>query len=61
MLALQLKDFVKEHEHLGFGSASLAVEQALERTEANIKWLQQNQQEILDWFTGQTGPHVGDK
>lgn len=57
----QLKDFVKEHEHLGFGSASLAVEQALERTEANIKWLQQNQQEILDWFTGQTGPHVGDK
>uniref|UniRef100_A0A8C6UCM9 Aminopeptidase n=1 Tax=Neogobius melanostomus TaxID=47308 RepID=A0A8C6UCM9_9GOBI len=54
----QLKDFVKEHEALGFGSASLAVEQALERTEANIKWLQQNQQQVLDWFTGQTGPHV---
>lgn len=54
----QLKDFMKEHEDLGFGSASLAVEQALERTEANIKWLQQNQQEVLDWFTGQTGPHA---
>ncbi|XP_020790682.2 LOW QUALITY PROTEIN: aminopeptidase N-like [Boleophthalmus pectinirostris] len=54
----QLKQFVKKHEHLGFGSASLAVEQALERTEANIKWLQQNQQEVLDWFIGQTGPHM---
>ncbi|XP_072291149.1 aminopeptidase N-like [Eucyclogobius newberryi] len=50
----QLKDFVNEHKHLGFGSATLAVEQALERTEANIKWLQQNQQEVLDWFIGQT-------
>ncbi|KAK7892008.1 hypothetical protein WMY93_023971 [Mugilogobius chulae] len=54
----QLKDFVEEHKHLGFGSATLAVEQALERTKANIKWLQENQQEVLDWFTGQTGPHI---
>lgn len=54
----QLRDFVKEHEALGFGSASLAVEQALEKTEANIKWLQQNQQDVLEWFTGQTGPHT---
>lgn len=38
----------------GFGSATLAVEQALERTRTNIKWVQQNKQEVLDWFNTQT-------
>ncbi|KAM9854718.1 aminopeptidase Ey-like [Aulostomus maculatus] len=51
----QLEEFVKEHGEDGFGSASLAVEQALERTRSNIKWLQQNKEEILDWFTNQAG------
>uniref|UniRef100_A0A3Q3BRN1 Aminopeptidase n=1 Tax=Kryptolebias marmoratus TaxID=37003 RepID=A0A3Q3BRN1_KRYMA len=46
----QLLDFVEEHEATGFGSATLAVDQALERTEANIKWVQQNKLEVLDWF-----------
>lgn len=41
---------MEEHREAGFGSATLAVEQALERTKANIKWLQQNKQEIFDWF-----------
>ncbi|XP_051918183.1 aminopeptidase Ey-like [Hippocampus zosterae] len=50
----QLEDFVSEHHATGFGSATLAVERALERTRVNIKWLQQNKQEILDWFTRQT-------
>ncbi|XP_077425086.1 aminopeptidase N-like isoform X1 [Vanacampus margaritifer] len=50
----QLEDFVSEHRATGFGSATLAVEQAVERTRANIKWLQQNKQEILDWFNSQT-------
>lgn len=49
----QLLDFVEEHEAAGFGSASQAVDQALERTEANIKWVQQNKQEVLDWFLSQ--------
>ncbi|KAG7523067.1 aminopeptidase N-like [Solea senegalensis] len=51
----QLEAFVQEHGATGFGSASLAVEQALETTRANIKWLQKNKQEILDWFSSQTG------
>uniref|UniRef100_A0A3P9MB43 Aminopeptidase n=1 Tax=Oryzias latipes TaxID=8090 RepID=A0A3P9MB43_ORYLA len=51
----QLEDFVAKHEAAGFGSASLAVDQALERTKANIKWVQQNKQEVLDWFNSQTG------
>ncbi|XP_061628950.1 aminopeptidase N-like isoform X2 [Phyllopteryx taeniolatus] len=50
----QLEDFVSEHQAAGFGSATLALEQAVERTRANIKWRQQNKQEILDWFTSQT-------
>uniref|UniRef100_A0AAQ5ZPZ8 Aminopeptidase n=1 Tax=Amphiprion ocellaris TaxID=80972 RepID=A0AAQ5ZPZ8_AMPOC len=50
----QLEEFVEQNGAAGFGSASLAVDQALERTRANIKWLQQNQQEVLDWFSSQT-------
>ncbi|XP_057691884.1 aminopeptidase N [Corythoichthys intestinalis] len=49
----QLEDFLSEHHALGFGSATQAVKQALERTRANIKWLQQNKREILDWFINQ--------
>lgn len=56
-LLRQLQDFVEEHKAAGFGSASLAVDQALERTEANIKWVQQNKQEVLDWFRGQMSEH----
>ncbi|CAB1433691.1 unnamed protein product [Pleuronectes platessa] len=50
----QLEEFVKQNSAAGFGSATLAVEQAVERTRANIKWLQLNQQEILDWFNSQS-------
>ncbi|XP_042268842.1 aminopeptidase Ey-like [Thunnus maccoyii] len=55
----QLEEFVEEHSAAGFGSATLAVEQALESTRANINWLQQNKREILDWFTSQTGRQMG--
>uniref|UniRef100_A0A8C6VXF7 Aminopeptidase n=1 Tax=Nothobranchius furzeri TaxID=105023 RepID=A0A8C6VXF7_NOTFU len=56
----QLTEFVDEHKDMGFGSASLAVDQALERTKANIKWVQQNKAEVLDWFSSQTGRRWGD-
>ncbi|KAM7396134.1 hypothetical protein PAMP_019202 [Pampus punctatissimus] len=55
----QLEEFVEEHSAAGFGPATLAVEQALERTRANINWLQQNKHEILDWFISQAGHHTG--
>ncbi|KAM4619142.1 aminopeptidase N-like, partial [Polymixia lowei] len=48
----QLLEFV-ENTTTGFGSATMAVEQALERTTANIYWVQQNKQEVMDWFTSQ--------
>uniref|UniRef100_A0A3B5M8L4 Aminopeptidase n=1 Tax=Xiphophorus couchianus TaxID=32473 RepID=A0A3B5M8L4_9TELE len=43
------------HKDAGFGSAALAVDQALERTQANIKWVQRNKQDVLQWFRSQTG------
>ncbi|KAK2841767.1 hypothetical protein Q5P01_011967 [Channa striata] len=51
----QLEEFEKVHGATGFGSATLAVQQALERTKANEKWLQQNKQELLDWFSSHAG------
>ncbi|XP_068595934.1 aminopeptidase Ey-like [Brachionichthys hirsutus] len=50
----QLEAFVEEHKAAGFGSATIAVEQAMERTRANIRWRLQNQQEIFNWFLSQT-------
>ncbi|XP_075898957.1 aminopeptidase N-like [Nelusetta ayraudi] len=49
----QLEEFVKDHGAAGFGSATLAVEQSLERTKANIKWVQRNEKEIFDWLKSQ--------
>eukprot|EP00066_Takifugu_rubripes_P011327 XP_003979915.2 PREDICTED: aminopeptidase N-like [Takifugu rubripes] len=47
----QLEEFVEEHGGAaGLGSATLAVQQALERTRINIQWLQDNQQELYNWF-----------
>ncbi|MEQ2283838.1 hypothetical protein AMECASPLE_015649, partial [Ameca splendens] len=51
----QLLDFMEKHKDAGFGSAALAVDQAVERTKANIKWVHQNKQEVLHWFSSQTG------
>uniref|UniRef100_A0A3P9D9G5 Aminopeptidase n=1 Tax=Maylandia zebra TaxID=106582 RepID=A0A3P9D9G5_9CICH len=54
----ELKEFVEAHSATGFGSATLAVDQALERTRMNIKWLQTNKQEILNWFNSQNGDQM---
>ncbi|XP_059190936.1 aminopeptidase N-like [Centropristis striata] len=52
----ELEEFVERHGAAGFGTATLAVQQALEMTRANINWLEQNKQEISDWFKSHTGP-----
>ncbi|XP_023671110.1 alanyl (membrane) aminopeptidase-like b [Paramormyrops kingsleyae] len=46
----QLKQFQKDHGPDSFGSATQALEQAIERTGANIKWVKENKQTVLDWF-----------
>ncbi|XP_071256433.1 aminopeptidase N-like [Salvelinus alpinus] len=47
----QLQQFIEENAEQGFGSATLAVDQALERTKANIKWVAENKGDVLTWFT----------
>ncbi|XP_078097230.1 aminopeptidase N-like [Mustelus asterias] len=46
----QLEQFKKDNEQIGFGSGTRALEQALERTKANIKWLSENQEAVNNWF-----------
>ncbi|KAK2841766.1 hypothetical protein Q5P01_011966 [Channa striata] len=46
----QLKQFKKDNADVGFGSGTMAVDQSIERTIANIKWVEENQQNVLKWF-----------
>ncbi|XP_022595280.1 aminopeptidase N-like [Seriola dumerili] len=47
----ELKKFKEDNLHVGFGSATLALEQAIEKTTANIKWVTENKASVLKWFT----------
>uniref|UniRef100_A0A8C8HE29 Aminopeptidase n=1 Tax=Oncorhynchus tshawytscha TaxID=74940 RepID=A0A8C8HE29_ONCTS len=47
----QLQLFIDENAEQGFGSATLAVDQALERTKANMKWVAENKADVYKWFT----------
>lgn len=47
----QLEQFKKDNEHIGFGSGTRAIEQALERTKANIKWVKANKDSVSRWFS----------
>ncbi|KAF3686902.1 Aminopeptidase N [Channa argus] len=46
----ELKKFKEDNLDVGFGSATLALEQAIEKTTANIKWLTENKADVLKWF-----------
>lgn len=47
----ELKRFKEDNQHVGFGSATMAMEQAIEKTAANIKWVSENKAQVLKWFT----------
>ncbi|XP_034534537.1 aminopeptidase N-like [Notolabrus celidotus] len=47
----ELKKFKEDNLHVGFGSATLAVEQAIEKTAVNIKWVKENKAHVLKWLT----------
>ncbi|XP_041649423.1 aminopeptidase N-like [Cheilinus undulatus] len=47
----ELKKFKDDNIDAGFGSATLAMEQAIEKTTANIKWVTENKADVLKWFT----------
>lgn len=46
----QLIQFRDDNAHIGFGSGNLAIQQSIERTTANIKWVKNNQETVLEWF-----------
>uniref|UniRef100_A0A8C1J9J6 Aminopeptidase n=1 Tax=Cyprinus carpio TaxID=7962 RepID=A0A8C1J9J6_CYPCA len=43
----QLIQFKDDNAHIGFGSGSLAIQQSIERTNANIKWIEKNQKSFV--------------
>ncbi|KAK2503652.1 hypothetical protein MC885_015251 [Smutsia gigantea] len=47
----QLEQFKRNNMDIGFGSGTRALEQALEKTKANIKWVTQNKDVVFAWFT----------
>ena len=52
-LCLQLKHFKEQNLQVGFGSATLALEQAMEQTRANIRWLAESRGQVLHWLSGE--------
>ncbi|XP_015239277.1 PREDICTED: aminopeptidase N-like [Cyprinodon variegatus] len=46
----QLKQFKEDNADVGFGSGTLAVDQSIERTQANMKWIAENKENVLNWF-----------
>ena len=36
---------------VGCGSATRSLEQAREKTKANINWVKENKEVVLNWFT----------
>ncbi|XP_030623158.1 aminopeptidase N-like [Chanos chanos] len=47
----QLEQFRDDNADVGFGSGTLAIQQSIESTKANIKWVEQNKAAVMDWFT----------
>jgi len=48
-----LKQFASIHHH-ELGTATRAVEQALEQAEANVKWMERNYESIVRWLANVT-------
>ncbi|GAB1292240.1 Aminopeptidase N [Apodemus speciosus] len=47
----QLEQFKADNAATGFGSGTRALEQALEKTKANINWVKENKDVVFKWFT----------
>ncbi|XP_041853604.1 aminopeptidase N-like isoform X2 [Melanotaenia boesemani] len=46
----QLMQFKADNAEVGFGSGTLALDQSIERTQANMKWIAENKENVLNWF-----------
>lgn len=52
----QLKQFKEDNKEVGFGTGTRALDQAMERTEANAKWVNQNKVVVKEWFEAAVNP-----
>ncbi|XP_062276095.1 aminopeptidase N-like [Scomber scombrus] len=52
----QLRQFKADNSDVGFGSGTLAVDQSIERTIANMKWISENKANVLNWFVAAGKP-----
>lgn len=52
----QLLQFQKDNAEVGFGSGTAALGQSIERTRANIKWVAENKDNVLQWLKDQILP-----
>ncbi|XP_013408526.1 uncharacterized protein LOC106172388 isoform X2 [Lingula anatina] len=50
----QLNAFISSHDNLGSGQR--AFEQAVEKTQANIKWMQANEKKLGEWLAANVDP-----
>uniref|UniRef100_A0ABM5EX44 Aminopeptidase N n=1 Tax=Pogona vitticeps TaxID=103695 RepID=A0ABM5EX44_9SAUR len=50
----QLEQFKADNMDVGFGSGTRALEQALEKTRANINWVSENKEPVMKWFERET-------
>ncbi|KAM3926243.1 aminopeptidase N-like [Leptodactylus fuscus] len=48
----QLKQFKEDNKEVGFGTGARSLEQAIERTEANARWVNKNKAIVNQWFEG---------
>ncbi|XP_053320874.1 aminopeptidase N-like isoform X2 [Spea bombifrons] len=46
----QLEQFKLANQDIGFGTATRTLEQAIEKTKANIKWVNENKESVRIWF-----------
>lgn len=53
-ITFQLQQFKEDNLHVGFGSGTMALEQAMEKTLANMKWIAENKEQVLRWLTEET-------
>uniref|UniRef100_A0A4W4GQF0 Aminopeptidase n=1 Tax=Electrophorus electricus TaxID=8005 RepID=A0A4W4GQF0_ELEEL len=51
----QLDQVREDHSDIGFGPAAWALELAMEKTKANVKWVTESQPEVKEWLSAAAG------
>ncbi|XP_044135447.1 aminopeptidase N-like [Bufo gargarizans] len=52
----QINQFKEDNKEVGFGTGARALDQSIERTEANVRWVNQNKAVVKEWFEAAAKP-----